>query len=405
MSLIRLAFANLTHRKKRAVLTIIGVFIGITAVVALISLGQGLEGAINEQFEKIGSDKLFIQAKGQFIGAGGGDLSNPLTQDDVEAVRSVPGVIHATGFNVRSAKVEVGDDIGFYFAVSLPNTVSDDYNLIRSFYSVDVIDGRELRPNDRNSVLVGNDYSRREVFQSPVQVGDRIRVNDAQFSVVGILDSVGNPSDDRSVFLPFSRMKELFDIDDEVYMILAQVDSTKDISIISDSIKRSLLDERNLDEDSIDFDIQTPEDLLESFGIVLLIVRVVLTGIALISLLVGSINIMNTMYTSVLERTKEIGIMKAIGATPKAIRTIFLIESATLGFLGGLIGLLFGLAISKGVEVISKAALNSDLLHAYISWQLILGSLLFSTIIGMLSGYLPARSAAMQEPAQSLRYE
>lgn len=405
MNFLALAYRNLLNRKQRAGLTIIGIFIGIMAVVALISLGQGLEQGINEQFEEIGSDKLFIQARGQFAGVGGGDLTNPLTDDDVEVVRSTQGVRRATSMNARTVEVETGDQVNFYFSYGIVSNDPEQYELTREFFTVDIIDGRELRPNDRNAVLVGYDYTREDVFEETLRAGDRITVNGQRFQVAGVLDAVGNAADDRAVTMPQDTLRDLLGIEDSVYMIVAQVQPGEDPAIIGERVERELLNFRDLDEDERDFQVSTPEDLLASFSIILVIVQVVLTGIAFISLFVGGIGIMNTMYTSVLERTKEIGIMKAIGAKPKTIQNIFLAESAMLGLVGGILGLLIGLGISKGVELAAAAALNTELLQAYISWWLIIGALLFSVLVGMLSGYFPARAAAQQDAVESLRYE
>ena len=154
-----------------------------------------------------------------------------------------------------------------------------------------------------------------------------------------------------------------------------------------------------------DFVVDTPEDLLESFDTVLNVVQAVFIGIALVSLFVGSVGIANTMYTSVLERHKEIGIMKAIGAKNSNIFLLFLIESGLLGLVGGTIGVICGIILAKSVEIISTAVLGKSFLVAYISWPLIIGSLLFAFILGSTVGSLPARSASKLPAVETLRDE
>jgi putative ABC transport system permease protein len=401
--LFRIATTNIRQQGRRTWLTMIGIFIGIAAVVALISLGQGLEDSIQDQFDAIGADKLFIQSRANTFGTSGADISNPLTIDDLEVVRDTRGVQEASYYNVRSARIEVGEDVGFYFVGGIDT--GEYYDLIREFITVDITDGRELRSGDANNVLVGFDYTKESVFLEPVSVGERITVNEKKFTVVGILEPIGNAADDRSVFMPVETMNELFDIEDTTDIIIARVSPGENPTLVGEEVTRALLNERDLDEEDRDFSVQTPEDLLASFGTILTIIQVVLTGIAGISLLVGAVNITNTMYTSVLERTKEIGIMKAIGATPRTIQLLFLIESALLGLAGGVIGAVIGALMAKGVEFAAQAAMGTDLLRATISIELMLGAILFSGVIGMVSGYLPARGAANQDAVESLRYE
>lgn len=403
MSLMRLAWANVKNAKMRSWLTIIGIFIGITAVVALISLGQGLQESIDDQFAQIGSDKLFIQPEQDLFGTAGGQLTRPLAQRDMDAIRSVRGVAQVGGYNVRTAAVDVGAQRQFNFVIGLE--IDDSYDMIREATTLNIAQGRELRDGDRGRVLVGHDYTRREVFQTPLELGDRVTVNGERFTIVGIIEPIGSPPDDRSVWMTREDIQRLLGVEEEVEAIVVQVTNPDEITRVAEDVERALLSERGLREENKDFVIQTPEELLESFGTILLVVQIVLVGIAFISLFVGGVGIMNTMYTAVLERTKEIGVMKAIGATPHQIRMIFLLESGILGLAGGVAGVVFGLGVAKGVELIGRAALNTDFVNAWISPELIIGALAFAMLTGMLAGYLPARAASKQNAVDSLRYE
>lgn len=400
--LLLLAARNIGLQEKRSWLTIIGIFIGIAAVVSLISLGQGLQVAIDEQFEALGTDKIIIQSNANTFGTAAGQISNPLTTRDVEAIRGVSGVVQATRMAYRAAEVDVGGQTHFYFVAGAD---MENYDLVREFFFVDLADGRELRLNDRNQAIVGADYARRAVFEQPLRVGDRVYVQGQRFSVVGVLEAIGNAQDDRTILVPLSAMDGLYDIGDTADFIIARMSSSADSGLVSEDIERVLRQERGLREGNEDFNVQTPDEAREAFDTIFLIVQIVLIGIAGISLLVGGINIMNAMYTSVLERTREIGIMKAIGATNKQIQSIFLVESALLGFAGGVIGVAAGLGVAKLVEVIGQAALNTPYLNAFIAWWLVLGALAFSVLVGMASGFLPARQASRQSAVDSLRYE
>ena len=188
-------------------------------------------------------------------------------------------------------------------------------------------------------------------------------------------------------------------------MLIAKVSAGVKPLAGAEKIEKALRKSRNVEEGQEDFSVQTTEELMETYNDILNIVNIVLIGIAAISLLVGGIGIMNTMYTAVIERTKEIGIMKAIGARNSSIMILFVIESGILGALGGAIGVAIGMAFSKLVEVIATAALQTALLQAYFPWYLIVGSLAFAFIVGTISGLLPARQAALLKPVDALRYE
>ncbi|MBT5924722.1 FtsX-like permease family protein, partial [Candidatus Woesearchaeota archaeon] len=174
---------------------------------------------------------------------------------------------------------------------------------------------------------------------------------------------------------------------------------------IAEEIKKDLRKKRDVDEGEEDFVVETPEQLAATFAIILDIVQIVLIGIAGISLFVGGVGIMNTMYTSVLERTKEIGVMKALGAKNSHVMALFLVESGIYGFGGGLIGAIIGIGFAKLVEAIFLIAVGPAFLLIEIDWILVLGTLLFSFIVGCLSGIAPARRASKLHPVDSLRYE
>ena len=162
---------------------------------------------------------------------------------------------------------------------------------------------------------------------------------------------------------------------------------------------------RHVNDKTIDFTILTPEELLNSFGAILTIITAFLISVAGISLIVGAIGIANTMYTSVLERTKEIGVMKAIGARNSDILLIFVIEAGLIGAVGGLIGVLIGIGFSKSVEYIAVHQLGTNLLKAALPWYLIFGCIFFSFLIGAVSGILPARQASRIKVVDAIRYE
>ena len=205
--------------------------------------------------------------------------------------------------------------------------------------------------------------------------------------------------------MSFNDAKELFNSGDRVDYIVVQTKEGQDVGIVASAVKRKLISFRDVTEKTIDFEISTPEELLKSFSAILNIITAFLLGVAGISLLVGGVGIANTMYTSVLERTKEIGTLKAIGAKNSEILMIFVMESGFLGLVGGIIGIILGIIIGKIIEYIAVVYLGTTILKIATPWYLILGCMLFAFSIGAFSGLLPAMQASKIKPADTLRYE
>ena len=397
-----LSFNNLRRRRLRSWLTMIGIFIGIAAVVALISLGQGLEQAITAQFQEFGSDRIIIQERGLQGPPGSGTAkSTKLTESDLRVIKKVDGVKGAAGIIVKTAKVEYKDELNFVFVFGLPQ--SPDEKEIISFF--DVEHGRNIKEGDRDKAVVGVRYTEGKVFSNEINIGDKINIEGRDFRVVGVLERIGNPFDDSAIMIDKEAIKEIYNIENEESMIHAKVDNIEDIVKVKENIEKELRKSRGEEKGKETFQVTTADQLLQSFSNIFAIVQAVLVGIAAISLLVGGIGIMNTMYTSVLERTREIGIMKAIGAKDSDVLTLFLFESGLIGFIGGAIGVAIGLGLSKTAEYFATIQLGTNLLKASTEPWIIIGALLFSFVIGTLSGTLPAMQASRLNPVEALRYE
>ncbi|RMF06718.1 ABC transporter permease [Candidatus Woesearchaeota archaeon] len=399
---LKLAVQNLFKRRLRSWLTMVGIFIGVSLLVALVSLGQGLQKSISDEFEKLGADKLFIQAKGGF-----GDPSSnlgtvKLTDSDVKAVMTANGVIDAVGIKFKIGEIRVGSQRRYAYVTGWPRD-SEVFEEMMSSY--DIEEGRRFRAGDTYKTILGHLYLDGDIFKPNLKLRDKVDINGKEFRVVGFLSEVGNSGDDTNIYIPEEMFDEVYPNNkDEVGYIIVKADQSLDPEVVAENIERTLRKHRGLEEGKEDFTVQTSEDLMSSFNTILNIVQVFLIAIAGISLLVGGIGITNTMYTAVLERTKEIGIMKAIGARNSDILTLFLIESGLLGLAGGSIGILIGIGVSKLVEFGIHQTGNT-LLKAYFPWYLILGALAFSYVIGTLSGITPAIQASRQKPVDSLRYE
>lgn len=401
---IMLPLKEIRRRKIRSWLTLIGVIIGMAAVVSLITLGQGLENAIAQQFDALGNDKLFITAKGNPLTPGLSIDAVKITEDDLEVVRGTQGVKEATGMIFSSARIEYNDQVRYFSILGLP-TEPEERELIGESQSYSLLDGRWLEPGDTFKAVAGYSYTQETLFGKPLELGDKVLIQDATFEIVGFWERIGSPPDDQSISIPLESYEEVFNKPEELGLLIAQTDAGENAEIVAEEIAEELRRSRDVEEGKEDFSIETPADLAETFGTILNIVQWVLIGIAGISLLVGGIGIMNTMYTAVLQRTKQIGVLKALGARRKHILFLFLVESGFYGLGGGLVGVLIGLLFAKMVEFALVAAIGPAFLSLEISPILIIGTLLFSFIVGCVSGIAPARKASRLNPVDSLRYE
>lgn len=401
--LVVMAVRNVGKRKKRAALTMVGIFIGIAAVVALVSLGQGLQDTINAQFEKVGADKLLIQPKDPGL-YGGEQSPGALDKDDKRLIEKVSGVSLAAGYFYRPMKVEFDGVQKTVFVPSIPDD-SREAELVKKWFLIEVESGRELSHKDKKKAMIGYNIAYKNALVKNVRVGQKILVEGVPFEVVGVSKRIGDPTFDGGVVITETDARELLNESELYTQIVAQTAVGENPDVVAESVEKRLRRSRGLDEGKEDFSVQSSTELIESFNAVFNIIQVVFVGIAAISLLVGGIGIANVMFTAVLERTREIGVMKAIGARNKDVLLMFLVESGFLGLVGGVIGILFGMGISKTVEIFANTAFGPGTIYASYSPFLIIGMLVFSVGLGALSGVLPARRASKLKPVEALRYE
>jgi putative ABC transport system permease protein len=392
-----LAFGTFMHQKKRTFLTLIGIFIGIAAVVSLISLGQGMKYEIDKQFQALGSNKVMVMPGSSMVDLTG----NKLTEKDLNAVKSVSGVDEARAAVYKVAKVKFGKQTKYTFVIGL-DTSPSKYTLAQE-YGMKTVKGREIESS--GEAMVGYGFWNKVVFDKAAGVGDSIKIEGKKFKIVGNVEPRGNAQDDSQIEITYDDALTIFGLNnDQLDYMFVTVKEGANPSDVADRIKKALRKTRNVKEGDEDFVVQTSDDLIKAFGTVLTIIQIVLISIAGISLLVGGVNITNTMYTSVLERTNEIGVMKAIGATNKDVFLIFLIESGILGVAGGILGIAIGIGLSKLVAL-GAAAGGYSIITAIFPWYLIGGALGFSFIVGALAGTLPAIQASKLKPVDALRYE
>lgn len=395
------SFRNLRSRKVRSGLTVLGIFIGITAVVALIGLGEGLKTAITSQFGISSTEVLSVQAGGITAGPPGSGVVNPLTQEDVDAIRRLSTVEAAVPRILQQGRLEFNDRVVFGYAMSVPDGV--DRKFVYEALDVGVQEGRLLKDGDTSKVVLGyNFYSDDVGLGKAVHAGDSVIIQGKKFEVVGITGKKGSFILDNIVHMNEAQLKELFVIGERVDVIAVRVKNKELMGKAEFDIEKLLRKRRNVNEGEEDFEVQTPQAMMSSINDILTGVQVFIAVIASISIIIGAIGIINTMFTSVVERRRQIGIMKSIGARNSDIFLLFFIESGLLGMVGGAIGALFGAIISFLGTYGINAWVNSSA-SPQINLILIASALAGSFVIGSLAGIVPAMRAAKLSPVDTLR--
>ena len=397
-----LALKNIQRRGVRSWLTMLGIFIGIAAVVSLLSLGQGLEQAVAGQFQALGADRITVQAQSAGFGPPGQGAVNPLDEEDLEIVQNSRGVDAAAGRIIEQLIVEANDEQIVGFTATLPDD-SEERRLVEEYFGEDIEAGRDLRSQDRGKVALGINYYERDVLGEQIRPGETLTIQGEEFEVTGIYERSGSFQTDTTIFMNEEDMRELIDEPDLYSIIFARVENTDMIQATVENVEEELRRDRNQDVGEEDFEVETSQETLDSLNQILNLVTAFVVGIAGISLIVGGVGIMNTMYTSVLERRKEIGIMKSVGARNEDILSIFMFESGILGFFGGLIGVVIGLGLAYLVQIVGTAVAGSGFIQATINPWVVGGALFFSFLVGLMSGVFPARQAASLKPVEALR--
>jgi putative ABC transport system permease protein len=398
----QLALKNLKKRGLRSWLTILGIFIGIAAVVSLISLGQGLQTAITGQFASLSTDTLTVSSAETGFGPPGATAVKKLNKNDQELIERVPGVDIVIPRLIRIVKVEFNDIVQFRFIGSNPKE-QDQINAMVNSLNIKIAEGRYLRTVDRGKIVLGDDFKSEDAFGKKIRLGTKLNIQGKEFEVIGFLERASTFTLNSVVIMPEEDMKKLLDIGDEIDLIVVKVENGDNIDLVANDIKRKMRRDRNQDTGEEDFSVQTPVQALGSVNTIINVIQVVIGGIAAISLLIGGIGIANTMFTSVLERTREIGVMKAIGAKNKDILSIFLFESALLGLVGGIVGAGIGLALAFASAQIANSLLNDTIFSVTPSLPLISFAILFSLLVGILAGIVPAIQASKLNPVEALR--
>jgi putative ABC transport system permease protein len=398
------ALDSLTHNKLRSGLTVLGIVIGVGAVIAMLAIGRGAQNTITGSISSIGTNLLFVvQQRGEEI-----RNPRPLTLKDADAIADpfqVPSVIAVAPILQGSIEASYGGET----TTTTLSGVTAEYDEVRNVELADgdfILSEQELA---RAAVAVlGPDLAETLFGRSEGVVGETIRLSGQPFRVIGVMVSRGGSgfaNADDVVLVPLStaQTRLVRRGHDEVDMIMAQAAGPDAVAMASEEISSVLRGRHHSQIGVEDFMVFTQEDFLDTARTITNVLTIFLGGIAAISLLVGGIGIMNIMLVSVTERTREIGLRKALGARKRDILVQFLAESSLLSLLGGVIGILFGTGLAFLVGVIARAS-DAELQPA-VSLDAILLATLFSAAVGLFFGLYPAKRAADLEPVEALRYE
>ena len=392
----------LSANKARSGLTILGIVIGIGSVIAMVSIGQGASGQIQSSIEGLGSNLLTVMPgviqPGRGIVSSGRGSAQTLKNEDIEVLRQISGVAYISPEVQRRFQIVAGGNNTNSTIIG----VEPDYAPVRNISpgAGSFITEAQVRSLGRVAVL-GPTVAQDLFGEGNDPVGKTIRINRVNFKVIGVLQSKGsagvfNPDD--TVFVPLTTMQKILVGDDSLSTIAISVQSKDLMPQVQEEATAMLIAKHRVDPQSPDFSIVSQADILGTLTQVTDTFTIFLAAVAGISLIVGGIGIMNMMLTTVTERTREIGLRKAIGAKKKDISMQFLAEAVALTFLGGAAGVALGWTISFLVTSFTG-------LVTQVSLQAVILAFGVSAAIGIIFGYYPARRAASLNPIEALRYE
>jgi putative ABC transport system permease protein len=404
-NLIRVALRALRRNKLRAFLTMLGIIIGVGAVIAMVAIGQGSKKSIQDQLATMGSNMLTIRPNSNQTPGGGAriDASNvqSLTLDDIKAMQTQAQYINAVSPAVQSRGQVINA------AMNWPTTiqgVSPDFLTIRNW---PLKSGTSFSNEDVNSAakvcLVGQTVVDNIFDPSDDPVGKTIRFNKIPFKIIGVLSEKGQNAfgqdQDDIILAPYTTVQKRILAITYIQTIYASAINEESSAAATQELSQILRTTHKLNSnDQDDFTVRTQAELISTFTSTSQLLTVLLAAIAGISLLVGGIGIMNIMYVSVTERTKEIGLRMSIGARGIDILLQFLIEAIVISITGGIIGVLFGIISSKLITAILSWP-------TMVSQSSIILSFIVCAVTGIFFGYYPAQKASRLDPIEALRYE
>jgi len=389
----RLSARNLLHRKARSFLTLLGVIIGITAVVSMISVGSGMRASLEEQLEELGGDKIYVIPRMAY-----GSTAGQLEDQDAEAMGKLPGVAFVSPlYSINTAVEFRGEEKSLLTYGIYPGKAESTFQEVSGGY--ELMKGRWLSRGDKGKVVIGHGIYE-DAFSREVNVGSTMRIRGESFKVVGIFQKTGDRERDYTLYTDIDQLRELTGKEEEITMIIARAQEGVDLEEVRLRIE-SLIENRK--GSSENYFVATQKEILERANQVFEVVQVVFGGLAAVSLIVGAIGIANTMLMNVTERVREIGVMKAVGAENFQVMKVFLADAALIGVTGGTIGVALGYGISEAINYAARSYLGEGMLETTVSYELALFGLGFALLVGVIAGIYPAYRASNQDPVRALR--
>jgi len=407
---IKISLAGLRANKLRSALTMLGIVIGITSIILVVSIGNGAQNLILGEIQSMGSRTLTIDPGKPSSGFSDSMMSffqQSLKDKDLDALKKKSNVPHLSSI---IPLVFTQDNI-IYENESYSGTILGSSEKITDFYKINMASGYFFSEDDvkaKADVAVIGSKIKEDLFGMSDPLGKKIRIKNKTLKIIGVLPEKGGGFSfnyNKAVMVPYTTAKDYILGQKHYNEFIIEVDDEKYITQTVDDIKITLRNSHNItDPEKDDFNVQTQKDLMKTVGTVTSVLTLFLAMVAAISLLVGGVGIMNVMFISVTERTKEIGLRKALGATNGDILSQFLYEAVFLTLSGGLMGILFG----AGLSYIAAIALSGSMSS---TWQFTfpmsaaMSGIITSAIIGIVFGIYPAYQASKKNPIEALRYE
>lgn len=418
----KLAANSILHRRLRSWLTLLGIVIGVAAVVSIISIGEGAQASVTESLSGLGADIITVSPgfsrAGSFGGMmrgrpGDGGSTYATSSEEDPTLTKRDAIIIKANQNVEYVTELVSGRGELVFLAEKANVSISGVNPVtwKAISNLELAAGRYLSASDSTAIVIGSRIAD-GMFKQPLTLGKRITIEDKPFTVVGILKESGSGfggfGSDSTVYMAYSSAWGVTDVERDTFSsIQAKVKDPELVEETMEQLTQSLILSRRVTENDRDFTVGSSQAIQEQIMGITQTLTIFLGAIAAISLLVGAIGVANSMFTSVLEKTKIIGILKALGATNNEILTIFVIESGLFGFVGGVIGVTLGTLLSlliMGSGIISLPMMRGEA-TTLVSPQLIIIAIVLSTAIGIVSGIMPAKAASKLKPVEALRYE
>jgi len=410
-SILRIAMKSLFSHKSRSALTILGVVIGVMSIVIIVAVGRGAEGLIGNEITSLGADIIWIEPGREPSGPTDFTstlLSNTLKTKDIEALQKKSNV---PGLKAVAPAVIVPGSVSYMGETYKPTVFGWSADFFGKVFDIQTEEGfyfDEIAIRNNEKVAVIGASVKEELFGESIAVGEIIRVKDKNFRVVGVLPDKGQVmffDIGEIVLIPYTTAQSQLLGTDYYNEVWVQVENVDAVPATVLDIEQTLRERHGItDPEKDDFYILTQQNLLDQVGSILDIITVLLASVVTISLVVGGVGVMNIMLVSVTERTREIGLRKAIGATESDINTQFLLEAVILTTVGGLIGIIAGTLLSFVITVVFSNVVGVEWAFSFPIGATILGFAV-SGIVGTIFGIYPARQAAKKHPIEALRYE